>query len=117
MGSLEDYELLPTDPELEHAIQLGKSHDELRAMVAGGVDVDGTDGGDNTPLWWACNSGDGALAKLLVSLGADVNHRNREGYTPLDRVLASETDLIAFLREYGAKLSSDPQMSRPDQGA
>lgn len=107
MGSLEDYELLPTDPELEHAICLGKSHDELRAMVALGVDVDGTDGGDSTPLWWACNRGDESLAKLLVSLGADVNHRNREGYTPLDRVMSSKADLITFLRKHGAKLSSD----------
>ena len=49
MGWLGDYELLPTDPELLHAINLGKDHDHLRAMVCGGVDVDGTDGWENTP--------------------------------------------------------------------
>ncbi len=107
MGSLEDYELLPTDPELLHAIFLGKDHDHLRAMVSSGVDVDGADSWQNTPLWWACNNGDEPLARLLVGLGANVNHRNKEGYTPLDRVMRSETGLISFLRAHGAKLSSD----------
>ena len=58
MGSPEDYELLPTDPELLHAISLGKDHDHLRAMVSSGADVDGTDGWENTPLWCTCNIGD-----------------------------------------------------------
>ena len=107
MSSLEDYELLPTDPELLHAICLGKSHDHLRSMVAGGVDVDGTDGAGNTPLLLACNSGDTTMVYLLVGLGADVNHKNDEGYTPLDRVLASDPELVSFLRLRGAMLSKE----------
>jgi len=107
MGSLEDYELLPTDPELLHAIHLGTDHEELAAMVARGVDVDGADGYEATPLWWACNGNDAPLAELLVSLGADVNRRNKEGYTPLDRVYRSEVALISFLRNAGAKLSTE----------
>ena len=51
-----------------------------------GVDVSQTRGGNmegSTPLHTACKNGDLARVKKLVSEGADVNKKDKLGYTPI----------------------------------
>ena len=48
-----------------------------RAMVASGVPVDATNHDDDTPFLIAVRKGREPLARVLLELGADVNHRNR----------------------------------------
>lgn len=45
------------------------------------------------------------MVKLLVKGGADVNVRDRNGYTPLHRALRTRTDIALFLVENGADVN------------
>ena len=50
-----------------------------------GADVNAKDNGGFVPLHWAVSLGNIALAKLLISAGADVNaETNMMGTTPLE---------------------------------
>ena len=104
MSFLDDYELMPDDPVVLHAIDTGRSHAHIAQLVADGADVNQPDGGGNSPLHFACELGDLALVKLLLSLGANPNATNRDGYTPLGRVKASDATICALLASVGGKL-------------
>ena len=104
MSFLDDYELMPDDPVVLHAICTDRSHSHIAQLVADGADVDQPNGWGNTPLHYACEIGDLALVKLLLSLDAKPNPTNREGYTPLGRVLASDATICAVLASAGGKL-------------
>ncbi|MGE5625823.1 MAG: ankyrin repeat domain-containing protein [Bacillota bacterium] len=54
-----------------------------RAMVASGVPVDGINHDGDTPFMIAVRKGREPIARVLVELGADVNHRNRMQRTAL----------------------------------
>ena len=51
----------------------------MRALVAGGADVNLADNCGVTPLWWAANNGQLAAAEALVAAGADVDRGSRRG--------------------------------------
>ena len=104
MAFREDYHLMPDDPVVLHAICSKQSHDKIATLVSEGADVDQPDGWGNTPLHFACNSGDFELANLLLSLGANPNAENREGYTPLGRVRASDEKLMNLILSAGGRL-------------
>jgi len=101
MTSLEDYELMPDDPVVLHAICTNKSHEHIAQLVAEGADIDQPDGWGNTPLHFACNSGHYELAECLLSLGANPNATNRDGYTPLARVMAADKKLCELMASAG----------------
>ena len=44
MSFLDDYELMPDDPVVLHAICTNQSHDHIAKLVADGADVDQPDG-------------------------------------------------------------------------
>ena len=107
MSFLDDYELMPDDPVVLHAICTNQSHDHIAKLVADGADVDQPDGWGNTPLLHACNTGDYELAKLLLSLNANPNATNHDGYTPLGRVMASDRKLCDLIVAAGGKLQPE----------
>lgn len=106
MSFLDDYELMPDDPVVLHAICTNQSYDQIAKLVADGKDVDQADGGGNTPLHFACSGGHYQLAKLLLSLGANPNAQSCDGYTPLGRVTASDQKLCDLIESAGGKLQT-----------
>ena len=104
MSFLDDSELMPDDPVVLHAICTNGSHEHITQLVADGADINQADGFGNTPLHHACEIGDLALAQLLLSLGAAPNATNRDGYTPLGRVRASDPALCDLVASSGGKL-------------
>jgi len=54
-----------------------------RAMVASGVPADGGNHDGDTPFMIAVRKGREQIARVLIELGADVNHRNRLGRAAL----------------------------------
>lgn len=62
---------------------------------------------DETLLEYACNTGNGQLAKLCYRRGANLNARTKKGDTPFNIVTRiGRYDLMEFLHMYGVKVSS-----------
>jgi hypothetical protein len=59
--------------------------------------------GEWTPFGLACAADALDAARVLVEAGADIDARNKEGYTPPGRVTGTATELIAFMRSRGAR--------------
>ena len=47
-----------------------------------------------TPLHISCNIGNKNIMDLLLNLGADINYRDKKGYTPLHYAVLSENEII-----------------------
>lgn len=56
---------------------------ECERLVKSGVPVDAPDGSGDTPLDWAVYAANVDAVRKLIELGADVNHANQLGITPL----------------------------------
>jgi ankyrin repeat protein len=74
--------LAATTEELIKAIREGQI-DAARALVKQRVDVNAPQGDGATPLHWAVNRDDAAIADLLIGAGARVDVANDTGVTPL----------------------------------
>ena len=74
----------------------------IEQIIECGADIDAQATTGQTALWWACNGGHRNSVKVLLEKGADPNIRSSEGYSPLDRVLASDASIIQLLRSFGA---------------
>jgi len=76
----------------------------LRALAAGGVDVNAADGSGTTPLMAAAAAGQTGALSALADAGADLDLRDRLGRTALDLALASGNDeAVRLLRQRGAR--------------
>jgi len=74
----------------------------IEQIIEGGADIDAQATTGQTALWWACNGGRRNSIKVLLEKGADPNLKSSEGYSPMDRVLASDSSIIQLLRSFGA---------------
>mmetsp|Transcript_32578 Transcript_32578/g.71710 ORF Transcript_32578/g.71710 Transcript_32578/m.71710 type:complete len:123 (+) Transcript_32578:3-371(+) len=80
-----------------------KKTTELAGALAAGADPDTQDGAGNSLLTIACQNGNLALVKLLLSRGASPNTPNIRGNTPLHYCFNYGYDSIgAYLIEQGA---------------
>ena len=86
------------------------------------ADVDAVDNNHSTLLHEASYYGNVKVAQLLLERGANINARNKEGHTPLHRVLVSlgygagvhYFDIIQLLFEHGANVDAlDDAQSAP----
>jgi ankyrin repeat protein len=78
----------------------------VKALLDSGVAVDTADDDGVTLLDWAVISNRVNTAKLLISRGADVNHADRFGMTPLQHAASIDfggAEMIDLLRASGAK--------------
>ncbi len=102
-------------PALNTAFYAG--HTEIvKLLIERGADltVRSPSGHGTPPMVWSAynDTGDTTIAKLLLARGLDVNTANDQGETALSWALKRGTDtpLVAFLREKGAK---PPAVIRP----
>jgi ankyrin repeat protein len=79
------------------AVKAGNSQ-EVRRLLDGGMDVNGRDRERSaTPLHWAAFSGSTEVGELLIARGADVNAKDRSGFTPLHFAAYQDDRAVAEL--------------------
>ena len=79
----------------------------INHLIGLNVDVNAADCYGNTPLHYATRSKDRNIIKLLIDAGANINHINLDGITPLRHMLLSkpiDIDIVDFLLSNGADL-------------
>ena len=70
----------------------------VRALLAGGADVNAAQGDGMTALHWAAEHGNGQLAEMLLYAGAVVEPVTRiGGYTPLHIAARTGSDAVALM--------------------
>jgi len=77
----------------------------IELLLEHGAAVDSLDNNGQTPLHWAVSNGQTEVIKLLAARGADVNRRDHADHSAIwiARYAANPEDLVALLRELGAK--------------
>ncbi len=100
------------DPEELILLSLRAAHSgdavEVRALLAAGADVNGTDSDGRTSLMVAAGRNDQALVELLLDAGADAGQRDIEGVSALTIAKADGfRDIVALLRDAGASESQE----------
>ena len=71
-------------------------------LINKGANVNAVDNIKDTPLTWAAYRGLASVVSLLLSKGADVQHRNQAGKTALDK--ASTDAVRKILREHNPEV-------------
>src|SRR5260370_5280048 len=90
---------------LLHAAAYSGNVDLVKLLISRGAVVDAiaTTKYKNTPLQTAMLTGQGAVARVLVEAGADVNHKQWEGFTVLHYAARpGKLDLVPLLINRGA---------------
>jgi ankyrin repeat protein len=75
----------------------------IRELLSRGAESNARCGTGQTALWFACNGGHCDAIKELLANGADHTITNDDGYTPRDRICASDPETIAM---YDAHIAS-----------
>lgn len=71
-----------TDDRALHIMVERKRADAAYTLILNGAEINRTGQDGNTPLHYACQSGDNTLVKALILFGADCNAKNGSGKTP-----------------------------------
>lgn len=75
------------------------------------IAINGRDQYGDSPLFTACYFGEGALVRLLVERGADVNVPNSLGYSPLhEAYFLGYQEIVEYLVVQGADVNSQNNM-------
>jgi ankyrin repeat protein len=82
---------------------------QMKQLIAAGADVNGSDKNRNTPLRMALFHGNKEMVRALLDHGADPNHRDPSGWTPI--MMASDGEAVDLLISHGA----DP-LAKTDDG-
>ncbi len=94
---------------LSEAVRAGKVQ-ATRKLLEGGANPSGHEAGYEryAPLHLACRVGHHTtIVRLLLSHGADVNARNRDGWTPLHYACRhGQTDIVCLLLDAGAEVNA-----------
>ena len=67
--------------------------DTVKECIKKHVKVNIEDRRGNTPLHYACNCSNIEMADLLIKAGANVNKKNRQGFTPISSALFVKDDI------------------------
>ena len=118
-GDLEKVKsLLKENPELIHTKDQYKNTLLYRALlkddspmarflIESGIDINyGREDIGGNALFGSIVVGSLEITKLILEKGADINKKNRSGYTPLDAaIFGGETEIAYFLMDKGAPLN------------
>jgi ankyrin repeat protein len=75
----------------------------IKALLAGGADIDCRDTAGNSPLIYAVQSGKSEAVSLLITAGANVSNINNDGITPLVRAIENgNLEIVSMLLQNGA---------------
>lgn len=83
-----------------HFAARGYQPEVAEFLIQRGADIEAEDLHGNTPLWRAVfeSKGKGGVIEVLVSSGADNNHKNSHGISPMDLAKSiANYDLVKFL--------------------
>ena len=95
-----------TPKDLPTAVQSGAAKQALE-MIAAGADVNQAQGDGSTPLLWAINRQDYAVAEALLAKKANPNAGNEFGALPLtEAARLNDARLVKMLLDAGAKVDS-----------
>jgi uncharacterized protein len=101
-SSAKDQELSQLENALLAAAELG-SVEEVKKLLAKGVDVNEKDIKGRTALMWAAFKGHADVVKELLASGADLNAKDNYDYTALKFVdLYRHNEIAEILKESGA---------------
>ena len=78
----------------------------VKQHIAAGTDVNAKDWSKMTPLYYAVLIRRTEIAKLLIANGANVNTKDKKGFTSLDRA-KNKTELADLLRKHGSKTGEE----------
>ncbi|CAH2085273.1 unnamed protein product [Euphydryas editha] len=98
-----------------HAAQAAKGIPPQPAPAAYcAMDVDGeTDSNHDTALTLACTGGHEDLVELLLSRGADIEHRDKKGFTPLIlAATAGHEKIVEILLNHGADIEAQSERTK-----
>ncbi|XP_052760903.1 ankyrin repeat domain-containing protein 17-like isoform X2 [Mya arenaria] len=78
------------------------------------IDLDAqTESNHDTALTLACAGGHSELVTLLLNKGADIEHRDKKGFTPLIlAATAGHTDVVEILLENGADIEAQSERTK-----
>ncbi|CAG2216793.1 ANKRD17 [Mytilus edulis] len=78
------------------------------------VDLDSqTESNHDTALTLACHGGHAELVSLLLSKGADIEHRDKKGFTPLIlAATAGHVDVVEILLDHGADMEAQSERTK-----
>jgi len=96
--------MVPSVP-VQYPVEYGDV-DNVRALLDVGLPVDFVDDDKMTLLDWAVMANRVSAARLLIERGADVNHVDRYGMTPLQHAASvdfGDAEMIQLLRKSGAR--------------
>ena len=102
---------IPYDNEIRQAIKRGDINVVLDLLKNGLLDPNAFDKNRNTPLYWACGSGQYLMVQILIEKGAKINTLDNIGWTPLHVACQRGHDsIVEFLIKKGANINI------PDKG-
>ena len=81
-----------------------KNNVAIRLLLDGGADPNSTDEDKDTPLHYACSSGNEEIIRLLLSKGADPTASDGLGRTPSERNTTAEVQKQLQEESYKCKL-------------
>ncbi|XP_064628158.1 ankyrin repeat domain-containing protein 17-like isoform X2 [Lineus longissimus] len=78
------------------------------------IDLDAeTESNHDTALTLACAGGHAELVQLLLSRGADIEHRDKKGFTPLIlAATAGHADVVEILLDHGADIEAQSERTK-----
>uniref|UniRef100_A0A2C9JSI5 Uncharacterized protein n=1 Tax=Biomphalaria glabrata TaxID=6526 RepID=A0A2C9JSI5_BIOGL len=103
-----------TAPSMSQPIDGSSHHVPSTASLFSSVDVDSqTESNHDTALTLACAGGHGELVTLLLAKGADIEHRDKKGFTPLIlAATAGHVEVVEILLDHSADIEAQSERTK-----